>query len=181
MAFAVELHLGPETETAVYDTWQALAALGIDRSMLDSGARPHVTLAISDHVDQRGLEDATAAFAATLQPVRLTLSSVGLFPTAENVLFYGVSVTHALLELHDAYSRVFAAHARQPYAYYRPGTWVPHCTLAMGLMPDQLTGALAVVRRNSLPLYGMAHELGFIEIADGLARTLTVFQIGRPA
>jgi len=181
MAFVVEMHWGPETEEAVFDTWQALAAMGVDRSMLDSGARPHVTLAISDHVDQHGLAEATAAFAAMLQPVRLTLSSIGLFPTAEGVLFYGVTVTHALLELHDAYSRVFAAHARQPYAYYRPGTWVPHCTLAIGLTLDQVGGALGIIRQRALPLYGMAHELGLIEVEGGLARTLALFQIGRPA
>lgn len=181
MAITVEMRLGPEVEAAVIQVWEALARSGMNRSMLDSGARPHVTLAISDRVDLAALEGATMAFAASLLPVRLTLSSVGLFATAEGVMFFGVTVTHSLLEAHAEFSRIFAAHARQPYAYYRPGTWVPHCTLAAGLAEEQVGDAVAIARRQALPLYGTAHELALTEVGDFTARTLTVFQIGRPA
>ena len=36
--------------------------------------------------------------------------------------------------------------------HYRPGTWVPHCTLATDMEPDQFGTALAIAGRVSLPL-----------------------------
>ena len=104
MSYATVLHFDPATEDAVYAVWDELAGV-VDRPMRDIGVRPHITLADSDHVDVRDLEAATATFAASTLPFRLTLSSVGLFSTAEGVLFFGVTVSRALLELHAEYSR----------------------------------------------------------------------------
>ncbi len=148
--------------------------------MGDIGVRPHVTLADSDHVDLHALEAATATFAASTLPFRLTLSSVGLFSTAEGVLFFGVTVSRALLEMHAEYSRIFSYHARQPNAYYRLGAWVPHVTLAMGLPEAQVSEALAIVRRVPLPIHGSVPELSLVRVPDdGPVETLGVFQLGR--
>lgn len=180
MAYVVELYPDPETEDAVRATWQALAEAGISSFMLDGGYRPHVSLAISDDVNLQSLIEATAVFTASLHPFRLTLSSVGTFPTAEGVLFFGVTVTHTLLEAHAEYHRVFERFARQPYAYYRVGTWVPHCTLAIGLAQDQLGQAAQIAQQTRLPLYGLVHEMGIVRVAPDTYRSLALFQLGRP-
>lgn len=181
MSYATVLHFDPATEDAVYAVWDALAGV-VDRPMGDAGIRPHITLADSDHVDQRALAAATATFAASTLPFRVALSSVGLFSTDEGVLFFGVTVSRALLELHAEYSRIFGYHARQPNAYYRLGAWVPHVTLAMGLREARIGEALAVVRRAPLPIHGFAHEMAMVRVPDdGPVETLSVFQLGAPA
>lgn len=177
MSFATVLHFDPATEDAVYALWDELAGV-VERPMRDIGVRPHITLADSDHVDLPALETATATFAASTLPFRLTLSSVGLFSTAEGVLFFGVTVSRALLELHAEYSRIFGRHARQPNAYYRLGAWVPHVTLAMGLTQGQIGEALTIARRTPLPIHGMAHEMSIVRVPDGPVETVGVFRLG---
>jgi 2'-5' RNA ligase len=181
MPYGVELYLDQDAESAIRQTWEAIAAAGLDSYMLDSNVRPHVSLAISDHIDQHDLIKTTADFAASLQPIRLTLASIGSFPTAEGVLFYGVTVNHVLLEVHAEYSRIFNHYARQPYAYYRVGTWVPHCTLAIGLSPEQMASAQEIARRTPLPIYSTTYEMGLVHATAGATESLAVFRLGKPA
>jgi len=47
--------------------------------------------------------------------------------------------------------------------HYRPGTWVPHCTLATDMEPDQFGAALAIAGRVSLPLECRVGEVGIVE------------------
>lgn len=180
MPYGVELYLDQAAEDAVRQTWEAIAAAGLDSYMIDSGVRPHVSLAISDHIDHSELIKATTEFAASLHPIRITLASIGSFPTAEGVLFFGVTVTHTLLEVHAEYSRIFNLHARQPYAYYRVGTWVPHCTLAIGLSPEQMATAQEIARQCPLPLYSTTYEIGLVHASPGSAEVLALFRLGKP-
>lgn len=180
MSYATVLHFDPATEDAVYALWDELAGI-VDRPMRDIGVRPHITLADSDHIDQHALETATATFAASTLPFRVALSNVGLFSTAEGVLFFGVTVSRALLELHAEYSRIFGRHARQPNTYYRLGAWVPHVTLAMGLAEAQIGEALAIARRAALPIHGTVHEMSLVRVPDGPVETLGLFQLGKGA
>jgi len=99
MSYATVLFFDPAMEDAVYTVWDALETV-VDQPMRASGIRPHVTLTSGDHIDEGALAAALATFAASTQPFRLTLSSVGLFATGEGVLFFGVTVSRALLELH---------------------------------------------------------------------------------
>lgn len=179
MAFGVMLTLDPVTDMVVRGVWSALADAGVDRSMLDGGVPPHVTLTLGEHVNLAELQSAMAGFAATTQSFRITLSSLGTFPTAEGVLFFGVTVTQTLLEVHAEFSRIFSRFARQPNAYYRMGTWVPHCTLAMGLGPDGLLAATEIARRTQLPVFGNAVRLGLVEVGAIQPRELASFHLGR--
>lgn len=179
MAFGVMLTLDPDSDTLVRGVWLALADAGVDRSMLDGGVPPHVTLSLGEHVNLAGLQSAMAGFASSTQPFRITLSSLGTFPTAEGVLFFGVTVTQVLLEVHAEFSRIFSRFARQPNAYYRMGTWVPHCTLATGLGPDGLLAATQIARQTQLPVYGNAAQLSLVEVGAIQPRELASFYLGR--
>ncbi|MBX7251331.1 MAG: 2'-5' RNA ligase family protein [Candidatus Promineofilum sp.] len=177
MSYATVLFFDPAMEDAVYTVWDALETV-VDQPMRASGIRPHVTLTSGDHIDEGALAAALATFAASTQPFRLTLSSVGLFATGEGVLFFGVTVSRALLELHAEYSRIFGRAVRQADAYYRLGAWVPHCTLAMGLRPEQVGEAVAIARRAPLPLHGNVAEMALVRVPNGPVETLGLFQLG---
>jgi 2'-5' RNA ligase len=79
--------------------------------------------------------------------------------------FLGVQVTKELLAFH---AEVHAALAGQPVEHwpvYRPGNWVPHCTLAEGLRRDEAAKAFGL-------LFG--HEsIAATVLATGLKDTAT--------
>ncbi len=180
MSYATVLYFDPATEDAVFRVWDALNAV-VDQPMRDLGIRPHITLTSGEQIDQDALEPALATFAASTYPFRLTLSSVGLFATGEGVLFFGVTVSRALLELHAEYSRVFGRYVRQENTYYRLGAWTPHCTLAMGLQPQQVGEAVAIALRAPLPLHGNVAEIALVRVPYGPVETLGLFQLGARA
>lgn len=167
MPFAVELYFDPASETTIRRIWQAIAQVGLKSPMLEAGYRPHVSLAVydGDSLDVNSLIQDLAAYAATIAPFNLTLSSIGLFPTAEGVLFFGVTVTKDLLELHAGFQRAFARYADRLRPYYAVGNWVPHCTLSSGVAVDDSAAILPICWSTSLPLQGQVEEIGLAKVS----------------
>ena len=147
MPYAVELVLDPESAATVRRAWRELADAGIG-DVAGSGARPHVTLGIWDAIDHTSAEAAVTRFAAETAPVPLTLA-----PT----------VTVDLLDLHARFHRRFDRLGQGSWAHYRQGIWVPHCTLATDMEPDQFAGALAIAGGVPLPLECRLVEVGIVE------------------
>jgi 2'-5' RNA ligase len=160
MPYAVELALDLRSAAAVRRAWRELADAGIGY-VAGSGARPHLTLGIWDTIDHERAEAVVTRFAAETAPVRLTLASVGLFPGV--AVFLAPTVTTDLLDLHAGFHRRFDRLGQGSWDHYRPGTWVPHCTLATDMEPGQFAGALAIAGRVPLPLECRLVELGIVE------------------
>jgi 2'-5' RNA ligase len=160
MPYAIELALDPESAAVVRRAWHELANAGIEY-MAASGARPHVSLGIWESLDRERAEAEVARFAAETSPVRVSFASVGLFPRV--AVFLAPTVTADLLELHAGFHRRLARFGAAPWAHYRPGVWVPHCTLAMDLGPDRFGDALAIADRVPLPLECRLVEVGIVE------------------
>jgi 2'-5' RNA ligase len=160
MPYAVELALDPESAAAVRRAWRELAAAGIGY-VAGSGARPHVTLGIWDTIDHTSAEAVVTQFAAETAPIRLRVASVGLFPGV--AVFLAPTVTADLLDLHAGLHRRFDRLGRGSWDHYRQGTWVPHCTLATDMEPDQFADALAIAGRVPLPLECRLVEVGIVE------------------
>ena len=172
MAYAVELALDPAAADAVRRVWRELADAGIGY-VAGSGVRPHVTFGIWDTLDFHGADAELMRFAAETGPVRLTLASVGLFPGA--AVFLAPTVTTDLLGLHASLYRRFARFGMGAWDHYREGTWVPHCSLATDMEPDQLGKALAIAGRVPLPLPCRLVEVGIVEfrpVKQLVSRTL---------
>jgi hypothetical protein len=104
-----------------------------------------------------------AEFAARERAQRIALATAATFATAEGVLFLGVVVTRALLDLHARLYPLFERAARARWSYYRPGSWVPHCTLALGLDPKQLAAAIQICVDGVLPIEAVAASVAIVE------------------
>ena len=176
MGYAIELYLSAEHATRVVALWERLADAGITSLMLDMGSRPHVSLAVLDALDPTSLRPHLGRFAQATPPLSLTLSHAGTFPTDEGVVFLAPVVTEALLALHDRCHEMLTANGSTSLAYYRPGHWVPHCTVGMNVPLDQIGAAVELCRESA--------ALGPIEIdAVGLVefrpvRELYAFPLG---
>jgi 2'-5' RNA ligase len=160
--FAVELAFDAATAATVRGLWRDLATAGVDTFLFDSGAAPHLTLAVYDQLDANAFAPTLAAFAAVVAPHALTLASIGVFPTT-GVVFLAPVVTPALLAVHARFHADFAPPQTSSWEYYRPGRWVPHCTVAMDLPTPLRPSAVDICQRASLPITGHLIEVGLIE------------------
>jgi len=172
MPFAVEMYMDAGSDAAIRRTWSALAEAGIKSAMLDAGYRPHVSLGVCEELEVDGLARELAFFAKWLPPFALTLSSVGIFPGRDHVIFLGVTMTPELLSINDDFHGFFGKYAKAQREHYQIGKWVPHCTLAFDLSDDVIGKATEVCRCMPLPILGRIEEVGVAEVSPSSARIL---------
>ena len=177
MPFAVELYFDAQAEKQISNAWAAIHEAGIGSSLLDAGYRPHVSLGVCNRLESNAFEAELASSAAGVTPFKLSLSSVGVFPGAEGVVFLGVTVTERLLHLHAAFHRIFKKYAREQSEHYAVGKWVPHCTLAFGLSERQIAEAVKICRKIHLPIFAEVREIGLVEASPTRCDALCLYKL----
>lgn len=167
MPFAIELYFDEVAEAAVRHIWQAIADAGFKSPMQDAGYRPHISLAVydDDALDLDGLQQTLKSFVGTLPPFFVDLSNIGIFPTNEGIIFLGATVTQTLQRIHADFHAAFAEFAGDLRPYYQVNHWVPHCTLAYGLSPDEIAAILLLGWQAPLPLRAQACQIGIAQVS----------------
>jgi hypothetical protein len=56
--------------------------------------------------------------------------------------------------------------------------WVPHCTLAFRLNPEQLRRAFDIAAAVSLPIAGKINEIGLLSGIGGPEKELVSYEMG---
>ena len=160
MPYAVELELDSVAGAAVQDLWRALSEVGATW-LAQSGASPHVSLAIWETIDRPRLEAELARFAAETGPIGITFDGAGTFPGG--TVYLQPAPNPALHAVQRHVHARFASFGGGAWAYYLPDSWIPHCTLAMDVSPDRVTEALAVAGRAPLPITGRLEYVAIVE------------------
>lgn len=156
--YAVVLGFDEFSERRIRQAWSALDERGVASAATtySAGYRPHVTLAIVETGEPDRLATALRRTLSEVTGMSLTLSAVGFFLTERSPVYLAVTPTRRLLELHDEVHRVIGPTGS--WAYYRPGSWMPHCTLAMDVVCQ--TTVAEALEDTTLPLLatvGSAH------------------------
>jgi 2'-5' RNA ligase len=103
----------------------------------DTAYPAHVTFAVADRVGEAAVRAAEAAGATGRSGggggLEVTLDAMGVFCGDQGVLFLGVTPTTELVAAHGAVHAALDGDGGGPHGHFRPGVWVPHCTLAAGL------------------------------------------------
>lgn len=175
MAQSLECYFDAEAEHAVRTLWQRLEQAGVP-SPAGGGHghdRPHVTLALGTAIPTAARKDLTVDLARLAMP-RLWLYTLGTFPTAENVLFLGAVTDAELLAVHVAVHDTLAGRVRDPWAYHLPGAWIPHCTLANDITPNQLATAFAALHPVE-PIRARVARIGIADTRTGAVDVLHEF------
>ena len=164
VATAVELAFDETADARVREIWRELDEHGVPSLGAAGGAfHPHVSVAVSDHTI--GASDALRALAAGAIGLPLVLASLGFFPNATGaVAFLGATPTRTLLDLNAAVDAELSRSGAEPWPLYRPGTWVPHCTLAMHVHHPEILPAIVVDR---LPIRATVTGVRVVEIRTG--------------
>jgi 2'-5' RNA ligase len=170
LAHALELFFDDDADAALRGLWARLDAAGVQSLARRTHRRhrPHVSLAVAADIPAR-TRDALRADLALLSLPRLWLYTLGTFPTdpvSGTVLFLGAVVDTELIAVHSAVHDVLAGRVRQQWAHYLPGAWVPHCTLAQDLAPDDLATAVRALHPLT-PVRATVVEVGVTDTRTG--------------
>ncbi|GIJ81066.1 2'-5' RNA ligase superfamily protein [Micromonospora phaseoli] len=170
MVAALELYLDTAATRRIRVLWDALEAEGVQslRSLLEQRHRPHVSLAVAPSLDPQRVAAALAGTTLAV-PLRLSFQHAGQF--VGRVLWLGPAPTPELLEHHRRVHDQLTAAGVGLVEHYRPGRWVPHCTLSMRV-PNTLMAA--AVRRclEVLPLEATVVAAALTDHARGISYPL---------
>lgn len=162
MGIAIEVYFDPATEQVLRQLQAALTARGIPPISDDLGFRPHLSLAVFSDTAPELLIPMVQAFARITRRFALTLSHIGLFPTAEGIVFLAPTLIDQLVALHQEFHHCLVQAACRADPYYQPDHWVPHCTIATDLAPPHVATAVEVLLQEFQPIRIECTEIGII-------------------
>jgi 2'-5' RNA ligase len=165
VALAVCLLFDPDTDRAVRRLWSALEEAGLGTLLSHTHRRhvPHLSYAVLRTYDV----DAVAAAVRALppgSPLELHFDAVGLFPRGRAALLAPAS--EELLSRQRSLVEAVAATGADLHWHYRPGRWLPHCSLTTGTSQELLATA-AVRAFDVLPLRARADRAALIDSGSG--------------
>jgi hypothetical protein len=167
---ALECYLDHEATRRVGALWDALEVAGIPslRNLTHRRHAPHISLAVADQLDP-------AAVAAALvgqpvaPPLRLEFQYVGQF--VGRVLWLGPSPSAELLAHHATVDSRLVAAGIKVDDLYRPGRWVPHCTLSMRV-PRPMIGDAVRLCLEVLPIQATLNSAAVADHNRGIYHPL---------
>ncbi|MEX2208823.1 MAG: 2'-5' RNA ligase family protein [Myxococcota bacterium] len=168
MNIAIELCLDEHADARIREIWERIERAGLPSRLLELGHAPHVSLGVCADLDRPAFAAKLAEFAAREPKLHGTFVSLGTFSNRQGVVFLGLINTRELIDMHARFDALFATSARDPWEYYRPGRWVPHCTLTTALDPIQVAVALRVCAEVPLPIQATLESVAIVENPDGV-------------
>lgn len=134
--------LDAEGDLAIRDLWSRLEQLGVPSLQGHvPSIRPHLSLTVTDDAD--GLRQHAPGLALRGVETDIEMAAVALFSADPPVLVLAVAPAPELIALQARVSAALAAAEVDVWPHYRPGTWLPHCTLSMGVPTEMVADALA--------------------------------------
>ena len=162
MPYGVMLYFDVQTEKTISNIWQSLAKHDLSSSMLDAGIRPHLTLAIYEDLDCRPCENELVKITSNTPSPSIMFSNLGLFTNPEPVIFAAPLVTKELLDFHNELHLRLSGDGKAPWELYKPGKWVPHCSLALGYKMENEAKIIRLCQEMPLPMKVQAVQMGVV-------------------
>ena len=146
MGFSLNIKVSNSSALALTELWDAVGAFEETPSMRALGYAPHFTFAIydTDGVSEAARVNAIERAARGASELRLGFDRIGMFAGPPLVLWADPGPQNALLQMHQAVHAVIDPALCRPH--YRPGFWVPHCTLGMNLRQERRAEATEFVQ-----------------------------------
>lgn len=165
------MYLDDDATRRVASLWRALAAEGVPTlsTLLSGRHRPHVSLAVARTFDPAAV---TAALDGVTVGAELSISLDFVGQFVGRVLWLGVVPTAELLDHHRLVHDRLAAAGIDVWDLYRPGRWVPHCTVAMRV-PNPLLAASIRRCLEVLPIPASVVRASLTDYANDIAVPLT--------
>jgi 2'-5' RNA ligase len=165
VALAVCLLFDRRSERAVRALWDRVEEQGVGslRSHTHGRHVPHVSYAVLRRWDQAAVTEALAGLGPG-EPVEVSFDGVGLFRRGRTWLLAGVSAD--LVARQQRVVEAVVATGADLHKHYRPGIWLPHCSVAPRATLAQLPHVVASVM-DVLPLQARLDRAALVNSATG--------------
>jgi 2'-5' RNA ligase len=165
VALAVCLLFDRRSERAVRALWDRVEEQGVPSLHSHTHGRhvPHVSYAVLRRWDDEAVHDALAALDGG-EPVDLSFDGVGLFRRGRTWLVAGVSADFVARQ--QRVVEAVTATGAELHKHYRPGVWLPHCSLAPRATLAQLPQVVGAVM-DVLPLRARLDRAALVNSATG--------------
>lgn len=151
MACAITLAADNPTQAPILALWDVVAALEETGSMRAQGYVPHITLAVLPDLAASDVWPMVCHVPAGAEPLRLRFNAICAFDASPLVLWAAPEATAALDSWHAKVHAELSPSAC--HAHYRPGAWVPHCTLGTEILEGRRQRALDLTTRAIEPFH----------------------------
>lgn len=154
-----------EADHAVRQLWAQLEARGIPTLLTHThGVHvPHVSYAVFRTFDVEAVLAAVAELPEGA-PTTLSFDAVGLFRRRRGALIGSSTVD--LLRRQEAVVAAGESTGADLHRYYRPGQWVPHCSLSTGVHRRDLP-AMTTAAFDILPLRAVVESAALVDSSTG--------------
>ncbi|MEX2535292.1 MAG: 2'-5' RNA ligase family protein [Trueperaceae bacterium] len=176
MGLAVELYFDARTEDTITALRDAVHDAGIEASPRLTGSRPHISLALVKTEDVPLLGGVVTEFARESGSCHLRLGALSSFASEQGVLYLAPVPTIGLLEIHSRLHEHLKSRGLESDPLYRPGAWVPHCTIEMGLSGSQLAAAFDACWVDFTPIDGRLVAAGVVSYPPPRCHFVTPLQ-----
>ena len=149
MQYAINLTASVETDAPLRAQWVELERFAPEIAMSALGHPPHVTLAFYDTIAETEVHAVMGSVFDSASVVRLRFAALGCFEHPAFLVWAAPDPSDDLSRLHAAvHEAIDPARCQE---HYRPGQWVPHATLAIGIPEDRRFEARALAARAIEP------------------------------
>ncbi|EYU44713.1 hypothetical protein ABFS82_08G014700 [Erythranthe guttata] len=174
--YAIELYFDPALENQVLKAWNVLARRQISTQLIEIESRPHITLYSSPFTDVARVENVLRNFAAKQEPLAVSFSSIGSFPSDNNVLFLGPTPSLSLLQFHSQLCDAMKREGVEVGDDFCPDKWIPYCSVAEEVPKTRFFEAFTVLRDLKMPVSGYAMDISLVEYSP--VREIFSFTLG---
>jgi 2'-5' RNA ligase len=156
-----------KTEQTIKGIWNELreASISFYADEIKDG-RPHLTLASYSSLDEDKYIEGMKVLYKDKRAIDISFNTLGTFLNYGS-LFFAPTMTSELFDLHQSHHHFFQAYNHTANSLYLPGKWIPHCTLANNLQPDQMSEAFTFCLERNDTITGRITEIALIEAVDG--------------
>ncbi len=146
MPFAINLRCDNSTCDPLRALWNEFGELEPSPSMQAMDYPPHLTLAIWEDIAQDHLTATLNNLFDNFTEVTARITHLNFFEAPHAIIAWAApELPDAVADLH---ARLHASIADPPSRLnYQPGHWIPHCSLATNIPPQQKQAALDLVHR----------------------------------
>lgn len=172
MALAVCLLFDSRSEHAITALWHRLEGQGVPTLLTHTHGRhvPHLSYAVLRTCDLGKVTEAVALLPDE-GPMTLHFDAIGMFRRSRTWLV--PSVTSDIARRQERVVEAVESTGADLHQHYRPGVWVPHCTLAPRTTLERLPLVASAVF-DVLPLTAVVDRAALIDTSTGVQHPVEV-------